>query len=169
MNRAFLRALPVVLAATVAASCTGCPLTADEQALVDRWLECTDCMNGEVDSVLALAGRNEAATVSALSEALLRAQPRLDRYRQRLQAEYLRDSLGWHHPPRLSRSAWVGMYQRAFESSYRTRAALALGYLHTAAAVSALDTASRGGGVAAVGGVVSARLVARAMAGLPRP
>jgi hypothetical protein len=148
-SRAGIRGWRVVVVGVVimAAGCTDlCPRRTARTDVVSRWLNCTDCVEGELDSVLALQHRRPSLTVQALGEALFEGphQSRRDSLLRRLDRAYTRDSSGGA-VPRQSRQAYSSRYLQNYLAVYRKRAAFALARIGTPAARSTLDSATRHG------------------------
>jgi len=125
------RALWVALgfAATVAGREPQLPgLTLAERGTVFRFLGCTDCARGELDSVRALALRKPEATVDTLARVLLAGVEVavLDSLSTFLGREYDRLATS-----RRKRAAFVAFYREGFDVGHRRNAALALGWINT--------------------------------------
>lgn len=113
------------------------------------WLECVDCLNGQLDSVRALAARKPAA-VDTLAGDLLDGPPaaRVLRVEQQLAAGFdrLRTYANARQIPLATvdgtnKSARVARYRERYRTVFAVRAALALGCIRTSRALQALDSA----------------------------
>jgi len=143
----------VVLAVCLmAVACSDCcpstgPLTAAQQRRIHRWLQCEECLSGELDSVLALADCKRGATVDSLRRALSRGPEaaRLQNLALQLSAAFEQDSLnaGKHGlvQPRLTSSAFLTRFTRNYVATWRGRAATALVRLRTVGPSGAVDPA----------------------------
>ncbi len=132
----------------VCAALVGCApsgLTNEQQERITRWLTCTDCVAGEVDSVVALG----ADAVPALARALRGPDPaRRENVRRQLVATYGRAAeYAASHPAdslAMSLHDYVNHFVGNYEAVYQTRAARALALIGTEAAEEALEAALAG-------------------------
>jgi hypothetical protein len=110
-------------------------LKPEEENTVRRWLLCDECMEGELDSVVALGSR----VVGRLEEAL-KGPPQRGRRNVELQAKAV-----YARGPRvaISQQRFVDHYLENYEAVYQSRAAIALGRIHTPQAHAALLEALR--------------------------
>jgi hypothetical protein len=124
-----------------------CRHRAVDRAVLDAWLTCVECTEGELASVQALA-QNVPPTVDTLRSDLLHGVTgaRLDRLRLQLEATYQllaadrggggpRDSLP------MSETRFVRQYLDMAVAVYRRRAAIALGAIGGPRARQSLDDA----------------------------
>lgn len=134
-----VRICVVTLALTACAN-----LSTQEIARIDGWLECTECLEGQLDSVVAI-GRG---AVSLLGE-YVRNGPPADRLRQfRARADSLHRSLvaydsahGLSAPPATTPVNRTDRYAANYVALYRVRSARALSRLGGSQARQALDDA----------------------------
>jgi hypothetical protein len=106
-----------------------------ENRVVQRWLLCDECVEGELDSVLALRSRGEKAMIKALEG------PPKDRVENmRLQAEGMYARIP--HPA-TPRQKFVDHYVGNYRAIYHRRAEVALRRFNTPTAHSALVDALR--------------------------
>lgn len=125
-------------------------LTPEERRTVDAWLVCEDCMDGELDSVLALAARKRRVTLDALTRDLLAgpAPERRNHIERQLAGTYLRirTYASDHHgaPPALDSARFVSLFRDNTVDLYRKRAALALARVDGVAALPVLDSVRDG-------------------------
>lgn len=157
MSRALARVNPsryiVVLAAVVATACgrtqpdvaaaQPVPPPAALAPTIAGWMECEECTEGELQAVARLGGPG----VAPLAE-ILRSGPSPDniaRKRAYLQAQYRqRAEYAKTHPesrPAMSEEQLVASYARTYATTYRVRAAQALGLIATPEARAALTQA----------------------------
>lgn len=121
-------------------------LTAPEQILVLRYLDCIDCII-PLDSVRALATRNPEATVDSLNKGLLFGPDTLlvKAADSVLTIGYVRDST-WRvkhgFQPLPDRLIYVGQARERWVNGYRSRGAYGMGWIHTPRAVAHLDSAA---------------------------
>lgn len=121
-------------------------LTAPEQILVLRYLDCIDCII-PLDSVRALASRNPEATVDSLNTGLLKGPDTLlvKAADSVLAIGYVRDST-WrvNHGllMLLDRVTYVSQARERWVNGYRSRGAYGMGWIHTPRAVAHLDSAA---------------------------
>ena len=114
--------------------------------LLLHWLQCYECTDGELDSVVALgkARSSGAATIDTLRRDLY-AGPSAERranVRRQLDATYIEDSTETAldgEPMAVTRAAYVGPLLDNFVSVWRIRAAKALSRIGGPAARAALD------------------------------
>ena len=129
--RWLLRALALA-AASAAATCSQCRLAPTEDAVVDRWLECEECSDGELQAVLALGSHKRWATVSRLATDLLHGPdaPRAAHFEHRLFQAHASDSLyAAVHMVLRPVPSWIAYRQEFadnFEATDRIRAAIAV-------------------------------------------
>jgi len=130
----------------------GC-LSWREGRLVDAWLHCIECVDGEADSLRALGQRKQWALSRRLREDLL-AGPSPER-RYHIQQQFRRT---WHsvqdyasrHPDdhlsalQVDEADYVRTYLDNYLATYRVRAATALARVAGHDAVAALDAALQG-------------------------
>jgi hypothetical protein len=123
-------------------------LKPDERAQVYSWLQCEECVDGELDRVKSLGRENAtgSATVDTLSEDLLGGPSAVRRSNMRRQYEssYTDDSVwtvGAGSAPVLERAEYVDHYFDTFVNLYRTRAAIALAKIGGTKARAILDSA----------------------------
>lgn len=128
-------ALAAVVVLALVAWCRGPgsdrALSRPERTVVRRWLLCEDCTDGELDSLLSLAGRKPDPTLSALKQALGTgpSQSQKDNVRQQADQGYTADSLylvARNNAPAQPRAARVGRLVDNYEAVYRARAGIAL-------------------------------------------
>jgi hypothetical protein len=109
--------------------------TPEERRTVDRWLLCEECVDGELDSVVALGDR-----AVRILEAALRgpSADRRDNMRQQVEAMYrgMRDTV-------ISFQRYADHFASNYVASYQSRAAIALGAIGTPHARKILDGALR--------------------------
>lgn len=142
--------LVALIVAALAVSCAAFTpsLTPTEQSLVSWWLECFEC-DRALDSLRILGQRSPAATVDSLNAALLNgpSRARLIAVEDALNFSYTRDS---SHAQRvaqrvltITRAKYVSQNLGRFSDGYRARAAVGMGWIHTASAVQYLNAARR--------------------------
>jgi hypothetical protein len=100
-----------------------CHPTAHERAVVQRWLECEECRNGELDSVVAL-GDN----VTELLGAALQGPPAAGRENITRQVEALYSRI---QSPPVTEQTYVDHYVGNYVATYQVRAAVALDSIGT--------------------------------------
>jgi hypothetical protein len=112
------------------------------------WLECEECVGGELKRV-ALLGRKEATAVDSLGEDLLGgpSSRRRSNVRQQIESSYVEDSVnavseGSQLPG--TRSKYVDHYLGNYINLYRVRAARALAEIGGPKAAALLDSAVHG-------------------------
>ncbi len=135
------------LSACLDAGPTAAPLTPTDRAVIDEWLGCVECSDGELDSVASLAARLPAAVIDTLRADLFRgpSAARRDNVRQQLQAAYQElDALIAPAAPPVTEQQYVERYLENLISLYRIRAGTALARIQGAAAVPRLDSAIQG-------------------------
>jgi len=135
----------VLGAACVALVLQSGALSPPEAAQVRFWLVCFECRGG-VDSIRAIGARKPVAAVDSLNRALVFGPGplRLQRVDSVLSVAWQRDSLYRAHQglgPGIPRPAYVAARVRKYIDGYRARGATGLGWIHTARAVRALDSA----------------------------
>jgi hypothetical protein len=136
------RGWPALLLGVLVAACQD--LQPAEQATVDAWLVCTECIDHELDSLLALAQRKRVATVTALRDGLLAGPTAAQRqnFERQLDSTYKTlDSLRVGQPI-VPRSQFVRRYLENFLGTYRIRSAIALAKLKGPDVKPALDSAA---------------------------
>jgi hypothetical protein len=117
--------------------------SAEARRTIIQWLECEECTEGELDSVLAL-GR---VAVPTLAATLIDgpAPARLEEQRQHLLALYRRQvEYARSHPraaPTMSESQYMAVYAGNLLARYRTRSAIALERIGGPTAAEALQRA----------------------------
>ena len=115
----------LVLGVVLAAACQR-PPTDSERRTVERWLLCEECVDGELDSVVALGDR-----ALPLLKAALEGPPADRRANMRLQAEamytQIRDTSNL-----VGRQPYVAYHTDNYVASYQSRAATALQRIGTA-------------------------------------
>jgi hypothetical protein len=133
-----------VLAPTFLSACHGPPLDHREQELVQLYLICYDC-GSPLDSVRAFAQRNPIAVVDTLNGALVdgpAASPARD---SAFVLAFVGDStyrVVHRRPPlQTNRADYLLEHQRRYDQGYQSRAAIGLGWIHDARAVTALRAA----------------------------
>jgi len=140
----------VLLAASLAgglasSACQRSPTT--NRPALDAWLTCTECSDGELDSVRAVAARLPG-TIDTLREDLLHGPSAARRARlvQQLQTTY--QALVTHNannptgaPLPFTQVEFVNRYLDGMVAIYQGRAAYALGAIGTMPARQALDSA----------------------------
>jgi hypothetical protein len=138
------------LASQVLMSCVDQPsaLNKHDRDLILYWLQCEECTEGELDSVLALAHDNPAA-VDTLAEDLLGGpstgrRNNIEEQFGRLFDEDAANAAFEGSSAPVSRTAYVEHYLDNFVNLYRARAALALGYFGDPHALAVLDSAANG-------------------------
>lgn len=121
---------------TLAIALTACdsPKPAEERA-IRRWLLCEECVEGELDSVVALGSRGEKAMRRALKGP---PDDRLANMRRQAEAMYARIP-----NPGISRQKYVEHYTGNYVASYQSRAVVALTRFNTPSAHAALVDALR--------------------------
>lgn len=102
-----------------------------------RWLLCEECTNGELDSVIAMGDRGQAA----MEHALDRGPTRERRNKMRRQAEAMYARIP--SPAPVSRQRYVDHYLSNYLMGYRSRAIVALVRFNTPRARAALVDALR--------------------------
>jgi hypothetical protein len=118
---------------------------AQARRTIMRWLECEECTDGEVDSVVRLG----AVAVPSLSAALLDGPSpvRLEEQKYYLRESYRQQrEYGRSHPaaaPRMTEAEHLALYTRNLIGLYRVRSAIALERIGGADAAEALDKAVR--------------------------
>lgn len=121
-------------------------LNSREKALVDDWLHCTECSDGELDSVSAVGQRKPPSTISRLREDLLVGPPAARLANLRLQFDSIYSELGaFLGPVAITRVDYVAHYVDNFVAAYESRAAIALVRIGTPDARAALLAALQGG------------------------
>lgn len=142
----------LILCAAGALACAGpgpaaAPFTAADRAVIDEWLGCVECSDGELDSVASLAARLPDATRDTLRADLFRgpSAARRDNMRQQLSAAYheLEPLMPPAAPP-VTEQQYVAHYFESLISLYRIRAGTALARTEGSAAVPRLDSAIQG-------------------------
>lgn len=132
----------------VAGLSSACALTLRERGLVDAWLGCTECVEGQLDSVIALSrqGHKHSALVGLLRDMAL-TTPDTARIAAELAHAFQQDSV---YAARLSgiapsgwptRAQWVNRHLRGAVVSLQARALVGLGAIRTRPALAALDSA----------------------------
>lgn len=132
-------------------------LTVREWGQIRDWFQCHECREGELDSVLAVAGHKPGPTIALLRSVLLDGIPpaRRDTITIQLRQAYMQtrsvaDTLLQDTtfvssygplPPPPTLDDWMVRALAAVDRLYRVRSAFALGRLHTPYARSLLDTA----------------------------
>ena len=144
------RRISIVLGLIVAAGCTGtlnCGLTENDEAVVEQWLRCVECSDGELAALRALHARRPRHTTSALRAALV-AGPQ-DTALARAQFERAFDRIvagdsGFLQSgrPAANKKDYVQRYLDAYELTTRLRAASALAVLDGVAAIPILQQAA---------------------------
>jgi hypothetical protein len=119
-----------------------------ERNQILSWLQCEECVDGELERV-ALLGKKEAAAVDSLGEDLLGGPSarRRSNIRQQTESSYVEDSVyavsvGSQLPG--TRSKYVDHYLDNFMNLYRIRAARALAEIGGPKAAAILDSAAHG-------------------------
>lgn len=116
-----------------------------ETTTVYSYLECIECVDGE----LAAVGALRDSAVAILGQALIAGPPpeRVEHLRRHLDSMYalVRDDIAQSGETEAlpGRSAYVGVALGNYEATYRSRAALALGRIRTPDARRLLDSAVR--------------------------
>ena len=139
----------ILLAATLAGGLelTACQPSTTSRPVLDAWLTCIECSDGELDSVKAVAARLPG-TIDTLREDLLHGPtaPRRARLVQQLQTTY--QELVTHNandptaaPLPFTQVEFVNRYLDGMVAIYQGRAAYALGAIGTTPARQALDSA----------------------------
>jgi hypothetical protein len=108
-----------------------------EDRLVRRWLLCEECVNGELDSVIALGSRGQAA----MEHALRRGPTKERRNKMRRQAEAMYARIP--SPAPVSRQRYVDHYLSNYVTIYSSRAIVALRRINTPSSHAALVRAMR--------------------------
>ena len=149
-SRTWLRL--AALALTLLTACSGLPLSKREQALVNLYLECYDCVS-PLDSVKAIGKRKPRAAVDSLNRALVAgpgagpganpgAGSGIDSV---LVLAFVRDSTYrvYHGQPPLpmTRAGYVADQHGRYDAGYQSRGAVGLGWIHDARAVADLNAA----------------------------
>jgi hypothetical protein len=119
---------------------SGGDLTPREKRVVRNWLECDECSDGELDSLLTLGSRARTALIAVLDSGPPVA--RVVELRGELAKGHSR-GVAWvsAHPslgPAPDSTTYVGTYVESFRRLYCTRAAWGLGALGGQPAVAAL-------------------------------
>lgn len=111
------------------------PTQGREDRIVQRWLLCDECVEGELDSLLALGARGQAAMIEAL-----KGPPKERLVNIRLQAEAMYARIP---TPGTPRQKFVDHYLANYKAIYHRRAAVALQRFNTPTAHAALLDALR--------------------------
>jgi hypothetical protein len=150
MTAADLKALGVMLlVAIVVMILDSCSLTVRERGTLDDWLVCEDCMDGELDSVVALAVRKPNATRDHFISALLNGPDAVQvvHLENQLTGAYaqLADYVGSTGGVLAeAQPDYIERFRQNFVDVTRKRAAIALKKIGGAAAMEALDSAAAG-------------------------
>jgi hypothetical protein len=128
--------------AMVACGAPGPGLVAQQQVVIERWMQCQECDRSVLDSVAALG----QAAVPRLRDYLLNGpEPeRVDRVREHLERSY--DSTSARSPGerlQMSKGLLVQTFLGNLDAVYRARSARALREIGGGTARAALDSASR--------------------------
>lgn len=120
----------------------------DVRAVIDPWLLCQECTDGELDSLTAL-GKLVPETVESLSTDLLAgpAPTRLANIKQQLEESFSEDTAYENSnggTPRMSSADYVQLYAGNYVAVYRARAAVGLAGIGGGRAGAALDSAIAG-------------------------
>ncbi len=143
----FRRGLQLALSLAGGLAATACQPPTTDRPVLDAWLTCTECSDGELDSVKAVAARLPG-TIDTLREDLLHgpSATRRGRLVQQLQATY--QELVTHNannptaaPLPFTQVEFVNRYLDGMVAIYQGRAAYALGAIGTTPARQALDSA----------------------------
>lgn len=131
--------LPRVLIPAFVACVTACASTIQRPAELNRWLQCDECVDGELDSVVGLQSRAVEALVDALHGP---SSDRVENMRRQFAASYAR-VVARTDPSTLNitEATYVRRYLENYVATYRSRSAIALGRIGTDAAVNALRAA----------------------------
>ena len=133
-----------IVGAALLVACSPQGLDSREEALVQLYLTCYDCTS-PLDSVRAFAVRKPAATVDSLNVALVRGPDSSATRDSASVVAFIRDSSyrATHARPPLpvNRLDYMLENRRRFDGGFRTRAAIALGWIHDPRALADLNTA----------------------------
>ena len=135
-------ALPALLLLTLAAGCQA--LTPTERQIIDTWLGCIECDEGELDSVVALASRKRPETVAALQDDLLAgpSPARRQNMADQIDSSY-RVLVAVRAPnPPPPEAQFVRRYLDNILGAYRVRSAVALATIGGSDVLPALDSAA---------------------------
>ncbi|MEO7985642.1 MAG: hypothetical protein ABI766_03840 [Gemmatimonadales bacterium] len=121
-------------------------LTVAERRQILSWLQCEECVDGELERVPLLAGK-EATTVDSLRQDLLGgpSATRRSNVRAQFESSYQEDSLysvSEDSRPPLTRTEYADHYLDNFVNLYRIRAAKALAEIGGPRAAGILDSAA---------------------------
>jgi len=128
-RRAVGVALVLVLAtiALLMRSCVG--LNEEQRAQIQAWLECDDCLSGELDSVVGMGSRAIPALAAYLSDGPSRERLQaLQRYLETVHRQLSllsTDSGGSPYLP--TRREFISEYLARYREMYQVRAAIAVG------------------------------------------
>jgi hypothetical protein len=138
-GRAYLLAV-----ATAFLSGCGSGLDAREMTVEQLYLVCYDCV-GPLDSVRAFAVRKPVATVDSLNVALLTGPGSSAARDSAITGAFIRDSAyrATHGRPPLgvTRVVYLTDTRNRYDGGYRSRAAIALGWIHDVRALADLNAA----------------------------
>ena len=135
-RRAVLLGLVMAAAACRGESTTLAERRTPERRTIDEWLLCEECIDGELDSVLALRDR-----AVPLLDSALKGPPPDRRANMRLQAEAM--WRGMQDTTVIALQQYLDHYDANYVASYQSRAATALDSLGTPRARQILDSALR--------------------------
>lgn len=124
-----------------------CERAGTNRTVLDNWLTCVECIDGELDSVVVLAAQRPA-TIDSLRDDLLNGPsvPRRARLTQQLTATHQRMTIHVAGSPAANfvsttQTEFVDRYLGKMVALYQTRAARALAEIGGARAGAALDSA----------------------------
>lgn len=116
-------------------------LTVEEHGQVDRWLLCDECVDGELDAVVAFQGRAVGRLTLALIEGP--TQGRIDMMTLKYRDSYRRIAARMGPNPRgVSEAQYINRHLANYQAVYQTRSAIALGRIGTPQAIATLRAAS---------------------------
>lgn len=134
--------LALLLIGFGAAGCRS--LDSSERKILDTWLGCVECKEGELDSVVALASRKRPATVAALRDDLLAgpSPTRRQAMTGQLDSSYKVLVAVRAPAPAPPRPQFVRYYLDNVLGAYRVRAAVALATIGGSDVLPPLDSAA---------------------------
>ncbi|MCZ6756614.1 MAG: hypothetical protein O7E49_15005 [Gemmatimonadetes bacterium] len=146
VERATIRGSRLVMAWRTAtllwiASLVACGgLTVEEHGQVDRWLLCDECVDGELDAVVAFQGRAVGRLTLALIEGP--TQGRIDMMTLKYRDSYRRIAARMGPNPRgVSEAQYINRHLANYQAVYQSRSAIALGRIGTPQAIATLRAA----------------------------
>lgn len=115
-------------------------LTVEEHGQVDRWLLCDECVDGELDAVVAFQGRAVGRLTLALIEGP--TQGRIDMMTLKYRDSYRRIAARMGPNPRgVSEAQYINRHLANYQAVYQSRSAIALGRIGTEQAIATLRAA----------------------------